>query len=132
MHIAYFGKKRPKVVMIDKGQGEQPVKLTFDPFKAIDVPDDIGAQLLENAPDIFKRTDSRKPLDPVKASTNGYVGDVHASEIPDLQKQRESDVKAEEGKEIDQIIEEAAKKADGDQAPAVKKPGKRGRRIIPQ
>lgn len=130
MQIAYFGKKRPKVVMIDKGPGEQPVKLTFDPFKAIDVPDEIGAQLLENAPDIFKRTDSRRPLAPVKASTNGYVGDVHASEIPDLQRQRESDVKAEEGKEIDQIIEEAAKKPDLEADPT-RRTGKKGKRIIP-
>lgn len=130
MQIVYFGKKRPKVVTIDQGPGEHPRKFMFDPFKATDVPDDIGAQLLENAPDIFKRADSRKPLEPVKASTNGYVGDVHASEVPDLQKQTASDAKAEEGKDIDQVIEEAAKK-DEDPEP-LKRPGKKGKRIIPQ
>lgn len=116
MKIAYFGKKRPKVVEIDTGAdpvtGEPlKTKVTFEPFKETEVPDEIGRRLLENAPDIFKRTDGdeRKPLARHKPSTDGYVGDAHASQIPDLDKTRAADKRAEEGKDIDQVIEETLK-----------------------
>ena len=103
MKIVYMGKKRPKKVFI--GEREDAKEYLFDPFKEVEVPDEVGQLLINNAGDMFKRTDSRKEPNPIKASGDGYVGDVHVAELPDIEKQKKIDAKHEAGKEIEEIIE---------------------------
>jgi len=111
MDITYFGKKRPKVVVLEVKPGVKK-EYKFEPFKITKVDDDFGELLLKNAGDIFKRVDKdeRKPDPKPQPKTEGYVGDVHAKDIPDLNKQIEQDKKEEEGKTVEQILEEEASK----------------------
>lgn len=129
MKLAYFGKKRPKKVDLPVGPGEKVEHYEFEPFKETEVSDEAGKILLDNAGDIFKRTDKdeRKPADPVKPSTEGYVGDVHAAEIPDLEKRKAADKKKEEGKDIEEVIAEGEKKSTGKGKAAGKGKGKAGK-----
>lgn len=118
MKIAYFGKKNPKIVDAPTGKvngvtGEQEtIRLSFVPFAQVEVADEIGKILLANAPDIFKRTDSeeRRELSKPVVKTEGYVGEAHADQVPNLEKQVEAEQKAEEGKTIEEIVEQEKKK----------------------
>ncbi len=109
--LTYFGKKRPKKVDIEVG-ADIVEHYVFEPFATTEVSEKAGRILLRNAPDIFKRIDKdeRKPITKPIAKTDGYVGDVHASAIPDLNKKIEEDAKEEEGKDVEQIIEEVKDK----------------------
>ena len=112
MELVYFGKKRPKIVVLEVKPGVKK-EYKFEPFKAIKVDDDFGELLLKNAGDIFKRVDKeeRKPDPKPQPKTEGYVGEAHAADLPDLKKQIEQDKKAEEGKTVEEVIEEEIQKA---------------------
>lgn len=125
MKLVYFGKKRPKVIATISPELYPDVKLnkegityisltgknlrySFEPFKSIEVDEEVGLILLDKAGDIFKQVDVEdiksdpKPI----IKTDGYVGDMAADQIPDLKKQVERDLKEEEGKSVEQVIDE--------------------------
>lgn len=117
MEIVYFGKKRPKkVVLTINGVTYEK---NFMPFKATEVEDEFGRVLLDNAGDIFKRIDQdeRAPDPKPQPKTDGYVGDKAADQLPDVNKQIQKDMEKEKGKdikdlqsekeiEVDQLVEE--------------------------
>jgi len=129
MKLVYFGKKRPKVIKtispelyqeyrINK-EGITYLSLTgkdlryaFEPFKQIEVDEEVGLILLDKAGDIFKRVDvdEKKPDPKPVVKTDGYVGDMAADQIPDLKKQVQRDLKEEEGKSAEQVIGEVYSK----------------------
>ena len=117
MEIVYFGKKRPKkvVLTIDGVTYEK----NFIPFRAVEVEDKFGRVLLDNAGDIFKRVDQdeRAPDPKPQPKTDGYVGDKGADQLKDVNKQIQKDMEIEKGKdikdlgsekeiEVDQLVEE--------------------------
>ncbi len=125
MKLVYFGKKRPKVIATISPELYPDVKLnnegityisltgknlkySFEPFKAIEVDEEVGLILLDKAGDIFKRIniEGRKPDPKPIVKTDGYVGDMAADQITDLKRQVKSDLKEEEGKSIEEVIEE--------------------------
>ena len=129
MKLVYFGKKRPKVIQTISPELYADVKLnkegityialtgknlkySFEPFKSIEVDEEVGLILLDKAGDIFKRVDVEpgKPDPKPVVKTDGYVGDMPADQIPDLEKQVKRDLKAEEGRSIEQVIEESHSK----------------------
>lgn len=126
MKLVYFGKKRPKEICTISPERYPEVKIntegitylpltgkgrkySFQPFKELEVDDEVGEILLEKAGDIFKQVDSgdRGPKPKPIVKTDGYVGDTPADMIPDLKKRVKSDLKAEEGKSIEQVIDES-------------------------
>lgn len=114
MQIVYFGKKQPYSPTITaKINGKKvPKTFRFVPFRAQEVPDEYGEIIMRNggADGTFKRLDKdeRKPLPPKIAAGNGYVGDLPASMVTPEQQLKE--IKAEEGKTIEEVIEEPQKK----------------------
>lgn len=111
MQLVYFGKKDPKVVTLTLSGKKHEV--TFAPFRATEVDDEVGAVLLKNAGDIFKRYDiERSAPDPKpQAQTKGYVGDKGAEQIKDLDKELEKEKRIEEGKDADDILAEEQNKS---------------------
>lgn len=120
--LAYLGVKSPKeIILTDKGRAIHPAsilisereieRVNFIPFKAIKCSEAMATKLLMNAGDIFKRVDidARKEDPKPVISGNGYVGDVHAAQIPNMKEQIEKDHKKEEGKDIDEVIAEVKK-----------------------
>ena len=98
-----------------RGVDEQDI--VFEPFKAVNVHASIARKLLDNCGDIFFKVEvaeRRRIQSPDhKPKTDGYVGDMTADKIPDLAKQREIDKKNEEGKSIEQVIDESKRKGRG-------------------
>ena len=133
MKLVYFGKKRPKVFKTvspeqlesAKEEGRQKtdgityvalsgksLKYAFEPFKTIEVVEEVATIILSCAGDMFKCVDEgdnvKKPKPIIK--TDGYVGDMHAERIKDLPKKVARENKAEEGKSVEQVIDEAKSK----------------------
>lgn len=127
--MVYFGLKRPKVLKVvssqfysslveegkRKGDGitylmidGKNLTYKFEPFQQIDVDNEVAKILLDKANDLFKRVDVEegKPNPKPIVKADGYVGDATAESIKDLKKRVENDNKDEEGKNIEQIIEE--------------------------
>lgn len=114
MELVYFGKKQPytfTIKAIINGK-KIPKVFHFTPFKAQEVPDEYGKIIMANGgrDGIFKRLDKdeRKPLPENRGSGDGYVGDLPAGMVTNEQKEKE--LKAEEGKTIEEVIEEGKKK----------------------
>jgi len=86
--------------------GEEMV-YSFEPFKQIEVKKEVGDFLLEHAGDLFKCIDTgdSAPDPEPKVKTDGYVGSVPAERIKDLDKLQKKQVKLEEGKSIEEVIE---------------------------
>jgi len=129
MKLVYFGKKRSKVIktvspeMFDvareedrkKGSGITYIPLpgpqlaySFEPFKTLEVDDEVGGILMDKANDLFKRVDKEpgKPDPKPVPKTDGYVGDTHAERIPDLKKKVEAENRAERGKSVEEVIQD--------------------------
>lgn len=107
-----MGKKRPKTVEL-KIKGKT-YKETFTPFQAKDTDIVLADTLLENACDVFRKVEDRKPLKKPGSADQGYVGEVPADV---LKKQGKSvkdkikeDNKNESGKDLEQLTEEAHEK----------------------
>ncbi len=114
MEIVYFGKKQPYTFTISAviDGKKTPKCFRFMPFKAQEVPDPYGKIIMANGgpAGIFKRLDEdpRKPIPEPKATGDGYVGDLPASKVS--KEIREKEAKKEEGKTIEEVIEETKEK----------------------
>lgn len=133
MKVVYFGKKYPKVIKtvlrenLQTAKEEDRRKMTgisfivsstaktykFTPFKALEVEDEVAKILIKNTSGLFHCVDEgeRHPEHKPKASTDGYVGDIHAEKIKNLNRKIEKEIKAEKGKSIEEIIEDRKKKS---------------------
>ena len=102
MELVYLGKKNPKRVTILKKE------LVFIPFKSILIPYECGKVLMTHANDIFKRLDkdARKPLTPIQAKGDGFVGDIIPKSKTEKEKLDRRDALDEQGKNIEQILDE--------------------------
>lgn len=94
---------------------QERTEIVFEPFKAVEVVDTIARLLLKSCADIIfevgKAERKREQKPDHNPSTNGYVGDSHADQIPDLEKQMELDKKNDEGMSPEELIEKSKKKS---------------------